>query len=67
MPAPEYKDRDLAPGAVVGLNHGTNDRVIDQYNKQAWIKVSEMLPDNAFADDVICNDDKPFIRGFSYA
>jgi len=67
MPYSHYKDRDLAPGAIAGTYHGINTRVIEERNREAWIKVSESLPDNAFADNVKDNDDRPYRRGFSYA
>lgn len=65
MPYPQYVNRHLVGGAIEGTNHGVNDRVIKERNKEAWKKVSESLPDNAFADDVVFADTIPFIRGFS--
>ena len=65
MPYAQYVNRHLVDGAIEGTNHGVNDRVIKERNKEAWKKISESLPDDAFADDVVFVDTIPFVRGFS--
>jgi hypothetical protein len=66
MPPKEYRGRNLAPGAIEGTNHGINDYVHKLRAIQAWRKLSEILPDDAFADDVVpCEDNRPYKRRFS--
>jgi len=65
MPYAYRIDRHLTGGAIEGTNHGVNDCVIERRNKEAWAKVSETLPDDAFADDVDDSDTVPYRRGFS--
>jgi hypothetical protein len=65
MPYPEYKNRDIAPGAIPGINHGVNDKVIKQRNIDAWKRASSLLPDDAFADDVHVSDYGTYRKGFS--
>ena len=64
MPYAQYVNRHV-DGAIEGTNHGVNDRVIRERNKEAWKKIGESLPDDAFADDVVFVDTIPFVRGFS--
>ena len=65
MPYAQYVNRHLVDGAIEGTNHGVNDRVIRERNKEAWKKIGESLPDDAFADDVVFVATIPFVRGFS--
>ena len=65
MPYAQYVNRHLTGGAIEGTNHGVNHRVIEKRNKEAWVKVSETLPDDAFADYVDDSDTVPYRRGFS--
>ena len=65
MPYAQYVNRHLVDGAIEGTNHGVNDRVIRERNKEAWKKIGESLPDDAFADDVVFVDTIPLVRGFS--
>ena len=62
MPYAQYVNRHLVGGAIEGTNHGTNDYVIKQRNKEAWKEISETLPENAFADDVQVSDVGSFRR-----
>lgn len=65
MPYAQYVNRHLTGGAIEGTNHGVNHRVIEKRNREAWAKVSETLPDDAFADDVNVSDTIPYPKGFS--
>ena len=65
MPYTQYVNRHLTDGAIEGTNHGVNHRVIERKNKEAWLKVSEALPDDAFSDDVHDSDTIPYRKGFS--
>ena len=64
MPYAQYVNRHLTGGAIEHKSW-CQSSCHRRQNKEAWAKVSETLPDDAFADDVDDSDTVPYRKGFS--